>query len=177
MKKRENFKAFDGTTSNSFLEQCKQYALGRLNKQSTEDDIKQILELYIQKPLNIFEDKMEIKTDGKHILVFLPYEGDEKFFNIRPSHYSTKNIIISKEPNNEISFIVNDIDTKKTEEIRKKIDEEINSIKFYCDSLKKDIEVYNRDLKENLIEKFNEIKEKEKTIEQKIKELGIPERK
>lgn len=173
----EKFRAFYGTDSYDYLNRCRELALERFGNSTSDEEKENILKIYTISPLKLLDEKVTQQVSENNLLIFIPFEGNGELFKIRPSRYSTYSPLISMSKNQEIILTIENIGSKDTANIKTKFNNELDSLKSYVNDLKNDIENHNTLLKNSLNSRLALNKGKSKSIEEKIKDLGIPERK
>lgn len=151
-----------------------------LKKDIDENEIEKVLEKENIKKFEIFEDQISQEVRGGDLLIFVPYIGEEYLLKKQPNIYSSYipsiAIKMGGQPQ-ELIFRIPEFEKESTNYIKDMINKNISSIKQYFTKINEEIDEHKKTLKDMLHSEMKKYQESLKLREDKLKELGIPERK
>lgn len=130
---------------------------------------------------NPFGDRGPIYVPGVKVVVSIPYTGDTSLWNLRPNRsqsgfpFPRADI---RQPNRDgigyLDIVIELPVDEQREKFRQHLDDELKIIRFYLDSQKSQVELFNSTAPEDILRAIQARKERLKTHEGIADLLGIP---
>lgn len=128
---------------------------------------------------NPFGDRGPIYVPGTKVVVCIPYTGDSSLWNLRPnrsqSGFPRADI---RQPNRDgigyLDIVIELPVDEQREKFKQCLDDELKSIRFYLDSQKSQVEMFNSTAPKNILIAMQARKERLKAQDDITDLLGIP---
>lgn len=176
----EKFKAFQVEHAAGYFSGVIQEKDSKITENTTDEELNKIINESKLEIAEIIETGMTKKLNGENLEIFIPFTGSEKTFgfkNINQTFYNNFDIEISILDGKEIVFTVKNVKNKTTEEIKATIAGCVKKFKIGCNNLKESIKMENALLESHFKHRLSDLRKRNKSLEEKLEDLGIPERK
>lgn len=186
--KREAIREIEGIDTNSLLNSSEEdfvrYLVGKfspdppildLDNKSVSGPADVEIDVSQDRLRAVFDRNRPFYVKGVRVIVTIPFVGDATYFRFTPSSF-TFNPPRAAIVGQEVRLIYQRIDPSP-EDLRKEIDQGINSIQQYLGWVKRDIDAFNQEFELFILEQIKQRKQKKLKDLNLVEKLGIPVRK
>ena len=163
----DKFIIFNGMVCSNYLNRMKDYAIRDLENETRKGKTnftkfsKAAEKIYNDNKIECLKflySELEKIADGNRMMFSLPFSGCEELLKVCPDSFSGLRLPVLRREDQIIFFLKEDED-EKNGELKKELKAVLVKINEICGALKKEIEIYNRELADMLRKKSQELYE------------------